>query len=181
MQPTEPLDYCRVKKIFDKGFGFLSSLHYENNVFFHFSMVKDPTAKEKLEKMKRGDIYFFYTSKLHKEKRRVKKLWLDLSDVDKNLIPDFTERIIKEFILGKTNPYEVAFVIKELRKNGFVNPEQMRKLLSSNRISTNPSIIKAFLTDNENDQVDKAEELINKLESSKISKDRWIEGVISIL
>ncbi|RJP59086.1 MAG: hypothetical protein C4543_07255, partial [Ignavibacteriales bacterium] len=83
----EPLDYCRVKKISEKGYGFLTSLYYSENVFFHFNGIKDPVVKDKLEKMKRGEIYFYFTSTAKNNKRRVYKLWLDISEVEKELIP----------------------------------------------------------------------------------------------
>ncbi|MDZ7767029.1 MAG: hypothetical protein U5K00_21870 [Melioribacteraceae bacterium] len=47
MPEKELLDYCRVKKIFDKGFGFLSSLYHKENVFFHFSGIRRSTGERK--------------------------------------------------------------------------------------------------------------------------------------
>ena len=59
----ELLDFCRVKKIFEKGFGFLSSINYPQDVFFHFSKIKDEKVREELEKLKRGEcLYFLYLS-----------------------------------------------------------------------------------------------------------------------
>jgi len=58
------LDFCRIKKIFDKGFGFLSSLYHQENVFFHFSKIKDKEKRQSLFDLKRGIISVFFTSKI---------------------------------------------------------------------------------------------------------------------
>ena len=111
------LDYCRVKKIFEKGFGFLSSLYYPENVFFHFSKIRNEETREKLENLKRGDVYLFYTSELKNRKRRVVKIWLDLKQVPPRLLPKFITRIIAEFYEGRLNIFELAHVVKELDKS----------------------------------------------------------------
>ena len=112
MQEQELLDFCRIKKIFDKGFGFLTSLYYQENVFFHFSIIKDEAAKEKLEKLQRGEIYVYFTSRLKDGKRKVSRLWLDITKVDKSLLPKFKFRIIEELNSGRTNLFELAHVDK---------------------------------------------------------------------
>ncbi len=177
---NEPLDYCRVKKIFDKGFGFLKSLYYKEPVFFHFNNVKDPAAKEKLEKMKRGEVYFYFTSTLYKGRRRVYKLWLDIGDIDKELIPQFSDRIIEEFISGKTNPFEVAYVVKQLRKNDYLSKENFKKIISSQKMIKTPSILKTMLIENETDKLENLEESVTLLENNKLTADEWIESVLSI-
>lgn len=181
MDIKEQLDYCRVKKIFDKGFGFLTSLHYDGYVFFHFNMVKDKAVKEKLEKMKRGDIYFYFISTLKDGKRKVSRLWLDISAVDKELLPGFADRITGEFISGATNPYEVAYVTKQLRENEYLNDGNLRMLLSSDKLLKNPSILKAFLRESEAGKLSNAESLIEQLELKRIEKDEWVEKVFALL
>lgn len=174
---NEKLDYCRVKKIFDKGFGFLTSLYFDDNVFFHFSRIKDKDIKEKLEHLERGEVYLFYTSYLRGNKRRADKIWLDISDVDKKLIPDFIDKITDEFIFGNTNPFEVAHIIKLLRDNKYMSLEIFRKILSSEKLVKTPSILRGMLTKNERSS--KIDDLISQLESDSISKDKWIEEVMN--
>ncbi|MDZ7765831.1 MAG: hypothetical protein U5K00_15660 [Melioribacteraceae bacterium] len=128
---------------------FFRVLYHKENVFFHFSGIKDQTVKEKLENLERGDLYFFYTSYKKDDKRRVKKLWLSLSDVDEDLLPDFENKITEEFISGETNPFEVAYVIKLLRENNSFNNQNLRKILSSSKLIKTPSLLKGMLTEND--------------------------------
>lgn len=181
MSEKELLDYCRVKKIFDKGYGFLSSLYHKENVFFHFNGIKDQKVKEKLENLQRGDLYFFYTSYKVDGKRRVKKLWLSLSDVDEDLLADFENKITEEFISGETNPFEVAYVIKQLRENDYLSNENIHKILSSQKLQKTPSIIKAMLKDSEAEQLDEIEKLITQLELNRIKYDAWFAKIKSII
>lgn len=181
MQEKEKLDYCRVKKIFDKGYGFLTSLYHKENVFFHFSGIKDHNVKEKLENLQRGDLYFFYTSYEVEGKRKVKKLWLSLSDVEKDLLPEFENKITEEFISGETNPFEVAYVIKQLRVNEYLSDENFYKILSSQKIRKTPSLLKATLIEDEAVHSDKIESLIDQLESNQIKFDDWFEKIATIL
>lgn len=178
MCENEPLDFCRVKKIFDKGFGFLTSLYYAEPVFFHFNKVKDPDIKKKLEKLKRGEVYFFFTSVIHNGKRKVYQLWLDVKDIDKKLIPNFVERIIYEMNDGKINVFETAYVIKQLRENNFIDKEIFREILLSKKILKTPSVLKAVLKINEEKFSDNLNILIEKLETKKISENEWADSVI---
>lgn len=181
MEEKELLDYCRVKKISEKGYGFLTSIHYDQNVFFHFNGIKDPDVKEKLEKQKRGSLYFYYTSKPHKERRRINKLWLDISEVEKGLIPEFVENITKEFIFGKSNAFEVAYVIKQLRENDFYNLNRFQQILSSERLKKNPSVLLAMLTEKELLNKDEIENLIEDFSSLTITKQKWFEMITPFL
>ena len=178
MNEKELLDFCRVKKIFDKGFGFLTSLFYNEPVFFHFNKVKDPDIKTKLEKLKRGEVYFFFTSVLHNGKRKVYKLWLDVKDVDKNLLPDFVERIIEEMNGGKVNVFETAYVIKQLRENDFIDAVKFREILLSKKMIKTPSVLKAVLRIDEDKYLDNLNILIEKLETKQISENEWADSVI---
>jgi cold shock CspA family protein len=146
---VEYLDYCRVKKIFEKGFGFLSSIYFEENVFFHFSKIKDRDTKEKLEKLKRGAVYLFYTSKNEQGKRKVDKIWLDINDVDPKLIPSFTIRIIEELNGSKINIFELAHVVYLLREAGSINRSQFEKVLCSVTLKRIPSSIIKMLSQSE--------------------------------
>ncbi|MCF8259704.1 MAG: hypothetical protein K9J12_02945 [Melioribacteraceae bacterium] len=181
MGKIEPLDYCRVKKIFDKGFGFLTSLYYAENVFFHFNDVKDPIAKEKLQKMKRGDVYFYFTSKEKDGKRKVDRLWLKLAESDTELIPGFVSRVIYEFRQGRNNPFEVAFVIKELRRSKFLSNEKLISVLNSPNILKTPKIIFSILTEEEQILAEQIEEYNLLLEEKSISPDEWIRNSYKII
>lgn len=179
MKDKELLDFCRVKKIFDKGFGFLTSLYYDEPVFFHFNKVKDPSAKEKLEKLKRGEVYFYYTSIIHNDKRRVYKLWLDVNDIDKNLIPDFIERIIEELNDGKINMFEIAHVVKKLRENDLLDKIKLRDILESKKMLKAPSLLKAVLLESEVKENDFFDKLIADIESNKIDSGSWTDAVLN--
>ena len=181
LNDNELLDYCRVKKIFDKGFGFLSSLYFTEPVFFHFNKVKDPDIKEKLEKLKRGEVYFFYTSIMHNGKRKVLKLWLDVKDIEITLIPDFIKRIIEEINIGQTNIFELAYVIKQLRKNNFISDKMFEEILNSKKILKTPSAIKSILNDNELSLNNNLDDLIDKLESKKITETEWVDLMMEYL
>ena len=174
------LDYCRVKKIFDKGFGFLTSLYYKEPVFFHFQRVKDPAVKEKLEKLKRGEVYLFFTSGTKNGKRRVLKLWLDIKDADKNLLPDFVVRIKQELNGGKINIFEIAYVIKQLRMNNFLEMNDLREIISSEKMLKTPSLIKAILLDDELNNLETINILVEKLESKNITNKEWISSIEEI-
>jgi len=145
----ELLDFCRVKKIFDKGFGFLSSIYFEENVFFHFSKITEPGVKDALQNMKRGVVYVFYTSQLKNNKRKVRRLWTDIKKVDTRLIPAFVEKVIDEFENGKTNMFETAHVIKALREADYLDKNLFQKILKSSKLKKTPSVVKAMLTENE--------------------------------
>ncbi len=130
MKEKALLDFCRVKNIFDKGFGFLTSLYFEEPVFFHFNNVKDKAIKEKLEKLNRRDVYFFFTSVPHNNKRKADKLWYNVNDIPQELFPEFIEKIIEELNGGKTNVFEIAYAIKQLNENDFISKEKLQEILN---------------------------------------------------
>ncbi|MEE9430249.1 MAG: hypothetical protein V3V16_04355 [Melioribacteraceae bacterium] len=174
----EQLDFCRVKKIFDKGFGFLASIYFEENIFFHFSKVRDKEVKESLQNMKRGVVYVFYTSELKDEQRKVKRLWTDITKVDTRLIPNFVEKVIAELEHGKTNIFETAHVIKLLRVAKLITKEKFIEILELPKISQMPTIIKPMLTEDELNRLDNYDLLIKDIKNSKIDKDKWVEKII---
>lgn len=174
----EHLDFCRVKKIFDKGFGFLSSIYFEENIFFHFSKVRDKAVRESLQNMKRGVVYVFYTSEPVDDKRKVKKLWTDISKVDTRLIPNFVEKVIEELQDGSTNIFETAHVIKLLREAELITKENFIKILELSRITKTPTIIEPILTQEEINKFDNYEKLIEDIKNSRIEKNKWIETIL---
>jgi len=174
----ELLDYCRIKKIFKKGFGFLSSLHYEQNVFFHFSKIKDEKARNKLEKLKRGEIYVYFTSEVKNDKRRVKRLWLDLNEVNNALIPKFIEKIIEEFTMGKTNPFELGYVVRQLLNLKLMDKDNLLRVISTPRIYKMPSAISSFAETRElREQI---EEIVDKLECKEITDEAFLKIIIPL-
>lgn len=181
MIEKEPLDYCRVKKISDKGYGFLTSLYYKEPVFFHFNRIKDPGIKEKLEKLKRGEVYLFFTSMLKNARRKVDKLWVDLKDVDIDLIPDFIDRLTEELSDGKINIFEIAHVIKLLREDNHINYRVLEAILFSNKMLKTPSLLKAILSDEELKNSGELNSLIEELESNKINSEFWVNSVLQII
>ena len=161
----ELLDFCRVKKIFDKGFGFLTSIYFEENVFFHFSKIRDREVKETLQNMKRGVVYVFYTSTEFEGKRKVKRLWTDLKKVDTRLLPTFTEKIIEEFETGKTNMFETAHVIKLLREASYIDNKTFLKILKLPKLKKTPSVVKTMITEDEIKKIKNHDNLIEEIQT----------------
>ncbi len=174
----ELLDFCRVKKIFDKGYGFLSSIYFEENIFFHFSKVRDKTVRDSLQKMKRGVVYIFYTSVLEGDKRKVIRLWTDIKKVDTRLIPKFVEKIIVELNEGSTNIFETAHVVKLLREADFLDKDNFTKILELPKVSNNPTIIKPMLSETELNKFKNFDGMIEDIKNAKIDKNEWIELIM---
>ncbi|MGD8780092.1 MAG: cold shock domain-containing protein [Ignavibacteria bacterium] len=172
------LDFCRVKKIFDKGFGFLSSLYSNEPVFFHFNNIKNEDAREKLNKMKRGAIILYYTSIIFKGKRRVYRVWLDVKDIDKELIPDFIETILLELNYGMYNVYDLAHALKELKNYNYITKEVFTKILNKHKVIKNPYIIKAILNDDDFQRFENFENLCDSVADGKIQKHEFDKEVL---
>lgn len=147
---TEPLDFCRVKKIDEKGFGFLKSLYYPTDIFFHFSQIKREDFLVKLQEMKRGDFFLFYTSKMQKSgKRKADSIWYSIDQTPNEYHPQFIERIIREFDTGKTNIFDLIFVFNELRRLNKITGEILDRILNSKRIIYLPTTILPYLSKQE--------------------------------
>lgn len=146
---TEVLDFCRIKKIFEKGFGFLTSLYHQENVFFHFSRIKDEEKKKTLLSLKRGVVSIFYTSKLFDGQRKVDKVWLNISVVPENLLCGFVDRLILELNEGVTNPFEIIDALSQLKAINKLSEQNLRNIVYSNKILKNPSILEKLLSEDE--------------------------------
>jgi len=147
---TEPLDFCRVKKIDEKGYGFLKSLYYPGDVFFHFSQIKKEDFRDSLNKMKRGDFLIYFTSKVQPTgKRKADKIWYAIEKVDSELIPKFMERIAIEFETGTMNLYDLLFAYDELRKSGYETEALTGRIIKSEKVLKLPTTILPFLTADE--------------------------------
>lgn len=177
----ELLDYCRIKKIFDKGFGFLTSLYYDQNVFFHFSKIRDDEAREKLNNLKRGELYVFYTSEKKEGKRRVKQIWTDIAKIDVRMFPDFIDRLIIEFNVGKTNLYELIHVIKILVENKLIQEEKLSEIIKSDRLLRNATVINALFSDCSDEIKKTVEEATLKFEENKLSISNLVQTVSQYL
>lgn len=146
----EQLDFCRVKKIDEKGFGFLKSLYFKQDIFFHITQIKNDLIREKIEKMKRGDFFLFFTSKETKDNRRkVKFIWYDLDSVPNILIPKFIQKLIFEFNDGTTNLFDLLFVVNELNRLTYLSKENFSLILKSKKITNTPTAIIPYLQPNE--------------------------------
>ena len=178
---NELLDFCRVKKIFDKGFGFLSSINYRRDVFFHFSKIKDETVKAELDKLKRGVVYIYYTSKQVGEKRKVSRMWLDLKNAPSNLIPAFVFKIIDELNDGRTNPFELAYVVKDLRTYDYLSRKDFESALKSKKILNNPSIAIKMLSENEHKLFEDVQKFFDEITEKKIDPNIWTEEILNKL
>ncbi len=142
----ENLDFCRIKKIFDKGFGFLTSLYHQENVFFHFSKIKDEQMRKSLLELKRGVISVFFTSTISNGQRKVEKVWLNIAEVPEDLLPNFIERLILELNDGVTNPFEIIGALNQLKQIGKLSTQNLENIISSKKIVKNPSILNKLLT-----------------------------------
>ncbi len=145
----ELLDFCRVKKLSDKGYGFLLSLYFEENVFFHFSKIKDKVTLEALSSLKRGVISIFFTSRLVNEKRRVDKIWLNAKDIPIHFLDDFFARLILELNIGERNPFEIIDALNQLRNINKLNINNYRDIIKSSKIKQNPSILLKLISESE--------------------------------
>jgi len=176
----EILDFCRVKKIFEKGFGFLTSLYHFENVFFHFSKIIDEEKRETLSTLKRGVVSVFYTSKLLDGKRKVDKIWLDLAEVPSNLISDFIERLLLELKDGRTNPFEIIDALNQLRVIDKLTEQNYSDIISSEKIRKNPSILLKLFSENEREPLEELTSLFENLKGKTLSEAEEKE-ILSIL
>jgi len=181
MKEKEVLDFCRVKKIFDRGFGFLTSLYHEENIFFHFSKIKDLEKRELLNNMKRGVVIVYYTSKLNNGKRKVDKIWLDISNVPQNMLPEFINRLIFELNDGKTNPFEVIAVLNQLRGINKLTKQNYIDIVSSKRILKNPSILLKLISEKEKYLYEKLTILLEELKDKNLSVLKQKKGLINLI
>jgi len=148
-QENEVLDFCRIKKIFDKGFGFLSSLHHSENVFFHFSKITDSSKRNTLENLQRGVVSVFFTSKISNGKRKVDKVWLDIAEVPHILIPNFIDRLILELNDGTVNPFDIIDALNQVKSIDKLSDEHFQQIISSKKIQINPSILDKIFSEEE--------------------------------
>lgn len=146
---TEVLDFCRIKKIFDKGFGFLTSLYHTENVFFHFSKITDLEKRTALENLQRGVVSVFYTSTISNGKRKASRVWLDIAEVPEVLIPKFIDRLILELNDGTVNPFEIIDALKQLKDINKLSEEHLQGIILSKKIHINPSILDKIFSDEE--------------------------------
>ena len=145
----EVLDFCRVKKIFKKGFGFLASLYYPENVFFHFSKIKDEEKRKELLTLKRGVVSVFFISKLLNGKRKVDKVWLDILEVPEKYLNNFVGRLILELNDGKVNPFEIIDALNQIKVIGKLTEQNCRDIILAKKILINPSILDKIFSDEE--------------------------------
>lgn len=146
----EPLDFCRVKKIDEKGFGFLRGVVYPEDIFFHFSQIKKEEFLEKLNHLKRGDFFLYFTSRLRPDgKRKVVDIWYSLEEVPVSYISDFTQRIINLFSESKTNLYDLLHVVNEMKEMGYIRTPEMDKILASSKVLALPTTIVPHLNEDE--------------------------------
>lgn len=146
----EKLDFCRVKKIDEKGFGFLKSFYFTKDIFFHFNQIKREEFREKLNAMKRGEFFVYYISKeVGDNKRKVKQFWYSLKDVPKEYLDDFKNQVITEFDSGITNIFDLLFTFSEMKGLNLIEDKELEKIFSSTKIQKLPSVILPFLNKEE--------------------------------
>jgi len=177
----EILDFCRVKKIFEKGFGFLTSLYYPENVFFHFSKINDEEKKKTLSALKRGVVTLFYTSKLSNGKRKVDEVWLNIEDVPEKLLGDFINRLILELNDGKTNPFEIIEALSQLRRIKKLTEQNYHDIISSKRILKIPSILLKIVSEDEKNIFDKLTHFLEELKGKNLAELEQREYLINLI
>lgn len=175
---NELLDFCRVKKIDEKGYGFLKGIHYPNDIFFHFSQIKREEVRDKLDKMKRGDFFLFFISKLQSnDKRKVFKLWYSLKDVPDFYYPAFIDKLVLQFEEGKTNLFDLFYVFKEMKEINLVNEDLLNRILNSKRVLQLPTTIIPFLS---KEEFVHFKEILNFTELEKSDKKPyWYDNFIT--
>jgi hypothetical protein len=149
--------------------------------FFHFSSIKDKVVKEKLNDLKRGVVYVFYTSTPNRGKRKVNKIWLQIKDIDPKLIPPFVFKIIDSFNGSKTNPYELAHVVLLLREADYFNKNNFEKLLKTTTIKNIPSIIRSMLSETEIKSVTDLDDLMKQAEENEAGYNNLCNRLIEKL
>lgn len=177
----EKLDFCRIKKIFDKGFGFLTSLHFKENIFFHFSKFNDPVIRDDLNNLKRGLYYIYYTSRPSKSGRKVAKFWWKIENVPPELLNQFTDTLMEQFNSGRMNLFELSHAVKELRQNNCVTPDQFSAIIRSGRLVKLPSVIKSMLTENELVKFQNIDEFFENIETLNIPHNQKTELILKKL
>lgn len=175
----EPLDFCRVKKINEKGFGFLRGLYYRQDIFFHFTQIKKEEVLETLNKMKRGEFILYFTSRESKDgKRKVDNFWYKLEEIPESLIKDFKEKITDEFNSDRINLYDLIAVLKELKINNYLTQDDISKILNSEKIKSLPTTIIPYLT---NEEINQLKEIL-KIDELKNSPDKpfWYDDIVKL-
>lgn len=173
---TDLLDFCRVKKIDEKGFGFLKSLYYPYDIFFHFSQIKKDEFRDKLNDMKRGEFFLYFLSKeVDNRKRKVKQIWYSLKDVPEEYYSSFIDRIIEEFRSGKTNLFDLLYVYREFKELNLIDNILLEKILTSDRITKLPTTILPMLS---NEEVALFKQLLKYDElKSSVNKPFWFDDI----
>ncbi len=147
---SEPLDFCRVKKFDEKGYGFLKSLYYPGDIFFHFSWIKQELFLEKLQAMKRGDFFLYFQSVVQPNgKRKTQKIWYSLEEVPAEYISAFADKLIEDLNEGKTNTFDILYAFTQLKRCGYLTSEMLHKFLTSKKIIALPTTILPSLSADE--------------------------------
>lgn len=166
----EGLDFCRIKKIFEKGFGFLTSLHYPENVFFHFSKINDNDKRDTLLKLKRGVVSIYFTSKKSDGKRKVDKVWLDIKDVPQSYLSSFVDRLLVELNDGRTNPFEIIDAFNQLKEIDKLSIQNYTDIVSSKKIQKNPSILLKLISVKDNLLLEKLSKILEELKNKTLTE-----------
>jgi cold shock CspA family protein len=173
----EQLDFCRVKKIDEKGFGFLKSLYHSKDIFFHFSQIKKEEFAAKLKYLKRGDFFLFFTSKeMPDGRRKVKHIWYSIEEIPKELLHNFVNRLLNEFETGSFNLFDLLFAFGEIKKLNLISDETLRKVMQSKKILNLPTTLLPHLSKDEIQEFKKILKL-EELENSS-QKPFWYSELL---
>ncbi len=176
MVTDELLDFCRVKKFNDKGYGFLKSLIYSGDIFFHFSQIKSEEIKEKLDKMKRGDFFLYFISKQNEEgKRKVVKIWYALKDVPEVYSSKFIDTLIIKFNDDKINVYDLLYAFNEIKQKYEISNHQYISIFESKKIKHNPTTILKYLNQTEFNLL----KATLNIDSYDMDKPYWYEELVN--
>ena len=101
-----------------------------------------------------------------------------LKNVPDYLIPEFIGKIIEELNDGKTNVFELAHIVKELRNNGDIRRKELELVLKSKKIQSNPSVIKQILNDEELNKFEDIDKYFNTVRDQKIESEIWSSEIL---
>ncbi|MCJ8314343.1 MAG: hypothetical protein HRU38_17180 [Saccharospirillaceae bacterium] len=141
------LQYGKVVKYFDNGFGFIKCLDTESKsfnkeVFFHIKVVKK--FENDLVEFSNGsisDLYFWFTSKDGKKGKEVVEFWSDAKDIPQEhtlfILEKYADTLIeKSKDTNKVLTYSVSTrAINRIVQNNTVNPVHSTNKIIINALS----------------------------------------------
>lgn len=172
------LDFCRIKKFDEKGFGFLRGIYYDTDIFFHLTSIKNKVFKEKFKNLVRGSFFLYFTSEMKADRRKVKQFWYDIEEVPVKYFPELIHRITDLCNEGAVNLFDLVHIIDELKKISKIAPDVMLKILQSKRFSKSPVSLLPVLNPVETEIFSGILGVENLLNAAKDERPYWLDEYI---